>query len=127
MEKDNITRNLLMPLAAILIGFLAVVFTQASVPPSWGPYFSLAALAGLDSVCGGIRAGMEGKFSDDILLSGFLMNTLLAAGLAYLGDQLGVDLFLAAVVLLGGRVFLNISLIRRYLINEWQLARKKEG
>ena len=33
----------------------------------------------------------------------------------------------AAVVLLGGRVFLNISLIRRYLINELQLARKKEG
>ena len=127
MEKNNITRNLIMPLMGIAVGFLAVYFTQATVPPNWGPYLSLAALAGMDSVCGGIRAGLEGKFSDDILVSGFLMNTLLAAALAFLGDQIGVDLFLAAVVLLGGRVFLNLSLIRRYLLNEWQLMRKKEG
>lgn len=121
------TRTLLLPLVALVVGFVAIYFTQASVPPLLGPYLSLAALAGLDSVCGGIRAGMEGKFSDDILVTGFLMNTLLAAGLAFLGDRIGVDLFLAAVVLLGGRVFLNISLIRRYLLNEWQLTRKKEG
>jgi len=116
-----------MPLLGIVVGFLAIYLTQATVPPYFGPYLSLAALAGLDSVCGGIRAGMEGKFSDDILVSGFLMNTLIASGLAFLGDRIGVDLFLAAVVLLGGRVFLNISLIRRYLLNEWQLSRKKDG
>lgn len=90
-------------------------------------YISLATLAGLDSIFGGIRAGIEGKFHDDIFFSGFLVNTFLAALLAYLGDQIGVDLFLAAVVALGGRIFLNLSLIRRYLLTETSLRWRKEG
>lgn len=108
-------------------GFAAVYLSQYTIPPGFAPYVSLAALAGLDSICGGIRAGLEGKFHDDIFLTGFVMNTLLAAALAYLGDRIGVDLFLAAVVLLGGRVFLNLSLIRRYGLNQWQAARKRDG
>ena len=115
-----------LPLFGLLIGFFSIYFTQATVPPYLGPYLSLAAIAGLDAVCGAYRAGLEGKFADDILLSGFVINTLIAAFLAYLGDRIGVDLFLAAVVLLGGRVFLNLSLIRRYWLTQRQLA-KKEG
>jgi small basic protein len=105
---------------------MVVYLSQASVPPYLGPYLSLAALAGLDSIFGGIRAGLEGKFHDDIFLSGFLVNTLLAGLLAYLGDRIGVDLYLAAVVALGARVFLNLSLIRRYWLTQRQLARTKK-
>jgi small basic protein len=60
-------------------------------------------------------------------LSGFVVNTILAAALAYLGDQIGVDLFLAAVVVLGGRVFLNLSLIRRYWLTQSSLNRKRDS
>lgn len=105
-------------------------FSTYTVPSNWASYLSLATLAGLDSICGGIRAGLEGKFHDEIFLTGFVMNTLLSAFLAYLGDRIGVDLFLAAVVLLGGRIFLNLSLIRRYWLNQMHLAsqaRKKEA
>lgn len=123
----NALKNSVLPLTGLLAGFCAVYFTQATVPPFWGPYLSLAALAGLDSICGGIRAGIEGKFADDVFLTGFFLNTLFAAALAYLGDRIGVDLFLAAVVLLGGRVFLNLSLIRRYALTQAQLRTKKEG
>jgi len=116
-----------IPFIGLALGFSLVYFSQASIPPQFASYLALAALAGLDSVCGGIRAGFEGKFHDDIFLSGFLMNALLAGALAYLGDRIGVDLFLAAVVLLGGRVFLNLSLIRRYWLNQGVLMKKKEG
>jgi small basic protein len=120
--------NAVVPVFGLIAGFCAVYFTQISIPPFLGPYLSLAALAGLDSICGGIRAGLEGKFHDDIFLSGFVMNTLFAAALAYLGDRIGVDLFLAAVVMLGGRVFLNLSLIRRYWLTQLQLhASKKDA
>lgn len=118
-----------IPLVAGAAGFLAVYFSSYTVPPTWAPYLSLATLAGVDSICGGVRAGLEGKFHDDIFLTGFVMNTLLAGFLAYLGDRIGVDLFLAAVVLLGGRVFLNLSLIRRYWLNQAHMvsqSRKKE-
>ncbi len=55
------------------------------------------------------------------------MNTILAGALAYLGDRLGVDLFLAAAVVLGGRMFLNLSLIRRYWLTQVALNRQKDA
>ena len=116
-----------VPVVAGIVGFLVVYLSRFSIPPGYAPYLSLAALAGLDAVCGGVRSGLEGKFSDDIFLSGFLINTVLSAFLAWLGDRIGVDLFLAAVVLLGGRVFLNLSLVRRYWLTHLQLSRKKEA
>lgn len=115
-----------VPVVAGIVGFLVVYLSRFTIPPGFAPYLSLAALAGLDAVCGGIRSGLEGKFSDDIFLSGFLINTVLSAFLAWLGDRIGVDLFLAAVVLLGGRVFLNLSLMRRYWLTHLQMNRKKE-
>ncbi len=114
----------LLPLLGLLIGFVSIYFFDLPVPGGIASYLSLAALAGLDSVSGGIRAGIEDKFEADIFLSGFVVNTLLAALLAYLGDQIGVDLFLAAVVALGGRVFLNLSLIRRQWLTKIALAKR---
>ncbi len=110
------------------VGYACFAFMNvpAGVASAYAPYLSLATLAGLDTVLGGVRAGIEGRFQDDIFVSGFLLNTLLAAGLAYLGDKIGVDLFLAAVVALGTRVFLNLSLIRRYYLTKAALGKRKE-
>lgn len=116
-----------LPIVGLALGFSVVYVSQTTIPPEWAPYFSLAALAGLDSICGGIRAGLENKFHDDIFLSGFFINALLAAALAYLGDRIGVDLFLAAVVVLGWRVFTNLSLIRRYFLTQLALGRNKKN
>jgi len=123
----------LLPVAGLVIGLIVgwIAFTWIRVPGDlagvYAPYLSLATLAGVDTVLGGIRAGIEGRFQDDIFVSGFVLNTLLAAGLAFLGDRIGVDLFLAAVVALGSRVFLNLSLIRRYYLTKLALSRRKEA
>jgi len=122
----------LLPIFGLLFGIGVgwLGFGQLRIPGElagvYAPYLSLATLAGLDTLLGGIRAGIEGRFQDDIFISGFVLNTLLGAALAYLGDRIGVDLFLAAVVALGSRVFLNVSLIRRYYLTKLALARRKE-
>lgn len=116
-----------VPVIGLALGFTIVYLIPIQVPAGLASYLSLAALAGLDSVLGGIRTGMEGKFHQDIFVSGFLVNTTLAVALAYVGDQIGVELWLAAVVLLGGRVFLNLSLIRRYWLTQAASSRKKES
>ena len=87
-------------------------------------YLSIAVLAALDCLIGGWYALMRGEFDNAILISGFFVNTLLAAGLALLGDFLGLDLYLAAVVAFGLRIFSNIGYIRRYII---QGFRKTHG
>jgi small basic protein len=122
-----------LPFGGIVAGFIVglAAFTVIKVPGDMAstiaPYLSLATLAGLDTLLGGIRAGIEGRFQDDIFVSGFALNTVLAAGLAYLGDKIGVDLFLAAVVALGTRVFLNLSLIRRYYLTKIALNKRKDS
>jgi small basic protein len=105
----------LFALLAGVAGFAATYFTKFNVEVRYSPYIAVAALAGIDALIGGLRAAQEGKFKGNVFVSGFLVNTLLAAFLVYLGEQLGQPLNLAAVVLLGGRIFLNLSIIRR----EW--------
>jgi len=38
-----------------------------------------------------------------------------------------VDIFVAAVFVLAGRIFLNLSLIRRYYLTQLSLKKKTEG
>lgn len=126
-QKEDGIAMAWLPLLGLVAGFLMVYRADLVVPSNMASYLSLATLAGLDSIFGGIRAGIEGKFHDDIFLSGFAVNTCLAALLAYIGDQIGVDLFLAAVVVLGGRVFLNLSLIRRYWLTKAAQVKKQKA
>jgi len=116
-----------LPFLGLAVGFAIVYYIPFTIEGNYADYLAVATLAGLDAIFGGVRAGIEGKFHDDIFISGFAVNTLLAAGLAYLGDQIGVNLFLAAVVALGGRVFLNLSLIRRYWLTQTAMSKRKES
>jgi small basic protein len=112
-------RRIVWPITAFLLGFVgAYLFFAGGVPLPAAEYLSLAVLAGIDSVFGGVRAGVERKFRSDIFLSGFLVNMLLAVILVFVGDKIGVtELYLAAVVTLGGRMFLNLSVIRRHWLD----------
>ncbi|MGI6413852.1 MAG: small basic family protein [Syntrophomonadaceae bacterium] len=109
----------LVVIFCLLLGMLIGFQLPVTIPLVYTKYMSIAVLAALDSVFGGIRAYMEDSFDNVIFLSGFVINTLLAAVLAYLGDRLGVELFLAAVIVFGVRLFQNLGIIRRYLLKKY--------
>ena len=82
----------MIALIGLLLGvFLGLVF-DVNIPESFSPYMSVAILACLDSVFGAFRASLNNNFKSDIFISGFFGNALLAAGLAYLGDKLGIPM-----------------------------------
>ena len=108
-----------LTLFCLLIGLFIGFQIPALLPAIAVKYMSIGVLAALDSVFGGIRAYMEDSFDSTIFISGFITNTLLAAGLAYLGDRLGLELYLAAVVVFGVRLFQNLGIIRRYLLKKY--------
>ncbi|HAA90086.1 MAG: Uncharacterized protein XD63_1370 [Thermoanaerobacterales bacterium 50_218] len=108
-----------LPLLGMIAGILIGSMLALSIPGAYVKYLSVAVLASLDSVFGGIKALLEEKFDGAILLSGFFTNALLAALLAYLGDRLGVDLYLAAVFAFGVRLFQNLAIIRRKVFEHW--------
>ncbi len=108
-----------LPLAGLLIGILLGLLSDIHVPAGWSQYVAVALLAALDTVFGGMRANLEGAFDVRVFSTGFFFNTLLAAGLAFLGERIGIDLYLAAVIFFGTRIFNNLATIRRILLNRW--------
>jgi small basic protein len=109
--------ELILPLIGLALGILLGLFFPFNVPVVYSAYLSVAILAALDSVFGGIRASLENSFESDIFITGFFGNAILAASLAYMGDRLGVPIYLAAVVVFGTRLFQNFAVIRRHLFN----------
>ncbi len=105
-----------IPLAGLLLGVLLGLVLQVSVSFEVARYSAVAILASFDSVLGAIRAELDGTFNDRIFLSGFIVNALVAVLLTFLGDQLGLDLYLVALIAFGLRIFNNVALIRRHFL-----------
>ena len=119
---------ILLPILALFIGVL-IGFLVVGSPihnPVVVQYMAVACLAGLDTLFGGIRSGLEAKFHTDVFTTGFISNILIAFFLAWLGDKIGINLYLAVALVLGARIFTNLSLIRRFLLTKWQDARERK-
>ncbi len=107
-----------LPLLGLIIGIAIGLSFPIHLAPFYSRYLSVAVLAALDSVFGGLRAGLEGNFNNSVFVSGFFGNMLLAAFLTYIGDRLGVELYLAALFAFGVRLFQNMAIIRRILLGQ---------
>ena len=105
-----------LPLMGLILGLLTGSLFTLALPGFIAKYLSIAVLASLDSLLGGWRAVLEDTFDGAVLITGFFANALLAAGLAYLGDLLGLDLYLAAVITFGIRIFGNLGSIRHNIV-----------
>jgi small basic protein len=111
----------LLPFVAFVVGLLlARFFPWNAVGGLTGQYLAVACLAGIDTVFGGIRSVLESKFNGIVFITGFVSNTLIAFFLAWLGDRIGIDLYVAVALVLGARIFTNLSLIRRFIITRLQ-------
>ena len=101
----------------LLAGVLLGLFVQPDVPVQLEPYLPIAVVAALDAVFGGMRAWLDGIFDDKVFVVSFFSNVVIAAGIVYVGDRLGVggQLSTGVVVVLGIRIFSNAAAIRRHL------------
>lgn len=116
-----------MIVIAILIGCLVGVLIGINapmIPYTYSGYLAIAIIAALDSVFGGISSVVKGNFDIKIFISGFFGNAILSIALTYLGQKLNVDIYLAAIIVFVGRMFTNLSIIRRYYIEKWDKKKK---
>ena len=109
----------IIPVLGLICGALLGSIISLQIPITYAKYLSIAVLASMDSVLGGSRSAIEGRFSSLVLLSGLVCNALATAALAYLGDRLGVDLYTAAIIVFGIRIFTNLSAIRHLLMAKY--------
>ena len=113
-----------LPIVGLILGIALGLLSDFTVPPEYANYLSIAVLAALDTLFGGIRAHLQNIYDEKVFVSGFFFNIILAASLAFLGVNIGVDLYLAAVFAFGVRLFQNIAVIRRLVLTK--LSSKKE-
>jgi small basic protein len=106
----------MIALLGLLVGALIALLLHPTVPQSLSRYLAMVVVVAIDASLGGVRSSLERTFSDRIFAVSFLANALVAAGLIWIGDQVGVDLTTAIVVVLGIRIFQNVAAIRRRLL-----------
>ncbi len=109
---------ILIVFIGLVLGLVLGFRSPLVVPVAYARYLSIALLATLDSVFGGVRASLEGKFVNTIFVSGFFSNAVLAALLTFIGDRLGVELYNAAVFAFGYRIFQNLGRSRMLLLKD---------
>ena len=110
-----------MIVIAIILGCLIGVILGVNAPIisyTYSKYLAIAIVAALDSIFGGISSTLKGNFDFKVFVSGFFGNAILSMLLTYLGDRLNVDIYLAAIVVFVNRMFLNLTIIRKYYIEK---------
>lgn len=110
----------MLELIGLLAGVVIGILVPWTIPSQYSLYVAAGLLAALDSALGGFCARIKGEFHLSVFLSGTVGNALLAAFLTWLGQKLGLPLYLAAVVVFGTRLFQNFAKIRRELLTSKQ-------
>lgn len=92
------------------------------------PYVAVAIIAALDSVFGALLANLNKKFNLNVFMTGLVSNAILAVLLTYMGNLLGINLYFAAIIVFGVRMFNNMASIRRITLDIYfeKRAREKE-
>lgn len=116
-------KTFIISLACILLG-VGFGFAAPTVPYAYSNYLAIAIMATFDSIIGAWAAYTKGTFDLNIFVSGFFINALIAISFTIIGESLNVDIYLAAIFVFVFRIFNNLSLIRRYLLEE--ISKKKE-
>jgi small basic protein len=112
----------------ILVGCILGALLGINAPIisyTYSSYLAIAIIAALDSVFGGIVGVLKKNFDLKIYISGFFCNAILSMLLTGLGEKLNIDIYLAAIVVFVGRMFSNLTYIRRYYIDKWSEKYKK--
>ena len=112
-----------MIVIAIILGCTigAIIGINAPIIPyTYSTFLAIAVIAALDSVFGGIISVLKKNFDLTIFITGFFCNSILSIALTYLGQRLNIDIYLAALVVFVGRMFTNLTIIRRHYVDLWK-------
>lgn len=106
-------------LLGILVGIIIGLSVNLTIPVEYIKYTAVIIIGILDALFGAVKAQEtpQEEYNSTIFLVGLLFNIILALAITLLGERLGLDLYLAVTVVFTLRIFSNLSLVRRTLID----------
>ena len=111
-------------MTTIIYGIICVIFGcvvgtfMPTVGYEYSKYLAIAIMAALDSIIGAFAAKTQEKYDINIFITGFFLNAIIAIIFTMIGQNLDVDIYLAAIFVFVFRIFNNLSVIRRYFITK---------
>lgn len=66
-----------MSILGLLLGISLGLLADIQIPPEYASYLSIAVLASLDTLFGGIRAHLQQVYDDKVFVSGFSLTLCL--------------------------------------------------
>lgn len=100
----------------LAVGIAIGIYTPLQIPVEFARYTAVGIMAVLDSVLGAIRADYQRHYNATVFISGLFTNMILATVITYVGDRLGIDLYLAIIVAFTIRMLNNTGIIRYFLL-----------
>ena len=111
-------------IAGFLAGVIIGIFAPLTIPIAFARYSAVAIMVIVDAIFGAFTADLKEEYSPSIFISGLLFGMTAAILITFLGDRLGIDLYLAVIIVFTFRIFANLSTIRYAFLTRF-LGRKK--
>jgi small basic protein len=111
-------------LFGLLAGIVIGIMSPLNIPIEFVRYTAVGILGISDSILGAVKADLQGRYNITIFISGLIFNMILAVLITYIGDRLGLDLYLAVLVVFTLRIFANIGTIRYSFLTKF-LGKKR--
>lgn len=107
---------LLYVIAGLIIGIIAGFKLNIGYNPAFGVYISLVILAIINTIFNVLSDNIKKEIN--ILKSGLLLiaDLIFALLLGYIGEQLGLPIYLAAIFAFGNNIYSNIKSLMDLLI-----------
>ena len=101
----------------IFIGIVIGLGINFPIPLELTKYSAVVIMGILDALFGAIRAEVtKDQFNSIIFITGLLFNIILSIAITLLGEKLGLELYLAATFVFTFRIFSNVGITRRALL-----------
>lgn len=111
-------------LLGTLVGIIIGLSISYTIPPDFVKYTAVTIIGILDSIFGAIKAELSKEdYDHKIFITGLIFNIILALGITLLGERLGLDLYLAVTLVFIFRIFSNLGVTRRAIL---ELLNKKK-
>jgi small basic protein len=107
---------MLWALIGILLGIIFGLISHFTIPVEFIKYTAVVIIGILDSLFGIKGELTKEEYDPIIFITGLFFNIILALGITLLGEKLGLDLYLAVTVVFIFRIFSNLAISRRALL-----------
>ncbi len=110
---------MLWGLIGILGGIIIGLIFKVSIAVAYIKYTAVIIVCIVDSLFGATKEELaKNQFDAPLFVTGLFTNIFLALLITLLGEKLGLDLYLAVTVVFTFRIFSNVGIIRRAILNK---------